>query len=288
MKLNEIHIRDPYVLVDDNKYYLYGTRADEIGNECSGLDVYVSEDLENWSKPIEVFTKPADFWADRNFWAPEVHRYDGNYYMFVTFQSETRKRGVQILKANSSEGPFLVHSDGPVTPEEWSCLDGTLYIENDVPYMIFCHEWTQVGDGEMCAVELTADLKNSSGKPFLLFKASEPDWACGLHREEKYITDGPFIHKMPDGKIIMLWSTFSDDYYCEGIAYSDNNSIFGKLLHEDRLLFDKDGGHGMIFKDLNKKLKFVCHKPNQGPFERPCFFEVIEKANSLYLKEKKQ
>jgi len=174
MKLNEIHIRDPYVLVDDNKYYLYGTRADEIGNECSGLDVYVSEDLENWSKPIEVFTKPADFWADRNFWAPEVHRYDGNYYMFVTFQSETRKRGVQILKANSSEGPFLVHSDGPVTPEEWSCLDGTLYIENDVPYMIFCHEWTQVGDGEMCAVELTADLKNSSGKPFCCLKHLNP------------------------------------------------------------------------------------------------------------------
>ena len=27
MKKEEINIRDPYVLVHDNKYYMYGTRA---------------------------------------------------------------------------------------------------------------------------------------------------------------------------------------------------------------------------------------------------------------------
>ena len=285
MKLNEIHIRDPFVLVDDNKYYLYGSRASEASDICFGLDVYVSDDLENWSEPTEVFTRPENFWSDRNYWAPEVHKYKDEYYMFVSFKSETRNRGVQILKSASPMGPFLIHSDGPVTPAEWSCLDGTLYIEKGIPYMIFCHEWTQVRDGEMCVVELSQDLKESAGKPFLLFKASEPSWACGLHNEDKYVTDGPFIYKTENNRLVMVWSSFAKTGYCEAIAYSDNNSIFGKWTHDDRLLFEKDGGHGMIFKDLNDRLKFVCHRPNKHPAERPCFFELYEKDDTLYLKD---
>ena len=32
-----------------------------------GFDVYVSDDLKNWSEPIEVFKRPDDFWATLNF-----------------------------------------------------------------------------------------------------------------------------------------------------------------------------------------------------------------------------
>lgn len=43
MKNSEINLRDPFVLLHDGKYYLYGSRAEK----QSGFDVYVSEDLEN-------------------------------------------------------------------------------------------------------------------------------------------------------------------------------------------------------------------------------------------------
>ena len=119
MKLSDINIRDPFVLVDGGKYYLYGSRGQTASGIATGLDVYVSEDLVEWSDPIEAFTKPTDFWADRDFWAPEVHCYRGSYYMFVSFRSETAERGTQILKASSPLGPFLPHSNGPVTPREW-------------------------------------------------------------------------------------------------------------------------------------------------------------------------
>ena len=81
--------------------------------------------------------------------------------MFVSFKADGVMRGTQILKAESPMGPFLVHSDGPVTPRDWSCLDSTLYVEDGVPYMVFCHEWSQPGvdDGEMCVIPLTDDLK---------------------------------------------------------------------------------------------------------------------------------
>lgn len=70
MKLNEINIRDPFVLPVDGKYYMYGTRGSKNFGEASGFDVFVSEDLENWSEPHEVFAASEEFWADQNFWAP--------------------------------------------------------------------------------------------------------------------------------------------------------------------------------------------------------------------------
>lgn len=283
MKFEDIHIRDPFVLVEDGKYYLYGSRGYETWGKCTGLDVYVSSDLENWSEAYEVFKAPENFWADLNFWAPEVHKYNNEYYMFVSFKSDDKCRGTQILKANSPMGPFLVHSDGPVTPADWECLDGTFHIENDVPYMVFCHEWAQVDDGEICAIELTKDLKNPASEPKVLFRASEPVWSDGF-APNKYVTDGPFMYRTQNGRLLMIWSSFSKHLYCEAISYSDNGSIFGNWIHDERLLFEKDGGHGMIFENLNGEIMFIQHMPNETPYERPCLFEIIEKDDTLFIK----
>ncbi|MBO5059334.1 MAG: family 43 glycosylhydrolase [Clostridia bacterium] len=284
MKFCDIHIRDPFIMADGGKYYLYGSRASETWGKCTGLDVYVSSDLENWSEPFEVFTRPEDFWSDRHFWAPEVHKYNDEYYMLVSFNSEDRHRGTQILKSTSPMGPFLVHSEGPVTPTEWGCLDGTLYIEDGVPYMVFCHEWEQVEDGEMCVIELTKDLKKAASEPKVLFRASEPKWSDGL-APGKYVTDGPFMYRTQNGRLIMIWSSFSNKNYCESLSYSDNGSILGNWIHDERLLFDNDGGHGMIFRTYNDDIMFIQHMPNNTPCERPHLFKIIEKDDSLYIKK---
>lgn len=73
MKNKEINIRDPFVLVHDGHYYLYGTRAKTCWGKADGFDCYVGTDLENWEGPFEVFHRPEGFWADKNYWAPEVH-----------------------------------------------------------------------------------------------------------------------------------------------------------------------------------------------------------------------
>ena len=81
MKLNEINIRDPFILTEGGKYYMYGTRAKYTWGDYGepkdfGFDVYVSEDLENWSEPISVFEYYDGFLGTLNFWAPEVHKYN--------------------------------------------------------------------------------------------------------------------------------------------------------------------------------------------------------------------
>lgn len=280
MNLKEIHIRDPYILLSNGKYYLYGSRGSEAWGIGTGLDVFTSDDLEIWSKPVECFKKPEGFWADRHFWAPEVHECKGKFYMFVSFKSETECRGTQILISDLPEGPFKVHSDGPVTPREWECLDGTFYLnKNGVPYIIFCHEWVQVKDGEMCSMQLSDDLKFAVTKPEIMFKASEPTWMS--KDADTYVTDGPFMYRTKNDQLLMIWSTFHNNSYCEAIAYSDNGEIDGKWLHKEKPLFSEDGGHGMIFMDKYSNLKFIIHQPNSHPLERPVIMSLKEIGGTL-------
>ena len=67
MKTTEINIRDPYILVHEGKYYLYGTRSATCWGPADGFDCYVSEDKENWKGPIEIFHRPEGFFADQNY-----------------------------------------------------------------------------------------------------------------------------------------------------------------------------------------------------------------------------
>ncbi len=289
MKRQDINVRDPYVLAHGGKYYLYGSRGAEVWSDsATGFDVYVSEDLENWSEPKAVFTRTPDFKATMNYWAPEVYEYNGAFYMFASFKSPDVCRYTAVLRAEAPDGEFVPWSDGGVTPEDWECLDGTLYITPEgEPYMIFSHEWIQVTDGEMCALKLTPDLRAADGEPFLLFKASEAPWIRAGHADgkEMYITDGPFMYTTKSGTLLMMWSSLGEHGYAQAVSYSSNGRIDGEWIHCEKLLFEKDGGHGMIFKAFDGRLMLTLHAPNENPYERPVFFEIKEQDDTLVIAE---
>lgn len=280
MKNREINIRDPFVLVYNDKYYMYGTRADNFGQKTGGFDVYVGTDLENWSEPKEVFNSEKhgmNTWVN---WAPEVHFYNGAFYLLATFTKSNGLRGTYILKSDTPDGEFVPHSDGAVTPWEWECLDGTLHFENGKIYCVFCHEHTQILDGTVCYVELSSDLTRAVTEPTELFAASS-FLKCEATEKDHCITDGPFLYRKKDGKLLMIWST-CDDGYKQCVAQSDNGSVCGRWSHLPTL-FDDDGGHGMIFKDLKGNLKLTLHCPNMSLQERPVFFDIAETENSLEI-----
>ncbi len=273
MKLTDINIRDPFILAENGTYYLYGTRGASCWGTSTGLDVYTSTDLETWSDPHEVFSAPTDREWNAHMWAPEVHKYNGAYYMFVTFNDPTN--ATYILRAENPMGPFVLHSNGGVTPQGWVCLDGTFYVEDGRPYIVFSHEWVQIKDGKIYAQELSADLKEAVGDPIYILAASEHPRVKAFG-EEAYVTDGPYMFRSSDGKLSMIWSSFAEKGYLEAVICSENG-IRGPWKHSEDLLFEQDGGHGMIFRTFEGDLKFICHQPNKTPLERPVIVDIEEK-----------
>lgn len=283
----DINIRDPFVLpvAAEQQYYLYGTTGTETWtNAASGFDYYTSPDLQRWAGPFPAFRPPADFWSDRNFWAPEVHPYRGRFYLFASFKAEGVCRGTQILAAASPQGLFLPISAGPVTPRSWECLDGTLFVDaDDQPWIVFCHEWVQVGDGEICALRLSADLESAQGEPQLLFRASAAPWAQQINSKGRigYVTDGPFLHRLSSGNLLLLWSSFGVGGYTVGVARSASGDILGPWEQQPEPLYAGDGGHCMVFRGFDGQLWLALHRPNRTPDERPLFVPLREHGATL-------
>ena len=327
-------IRDPYILAEGDTYYMYGSRFG------GAFDVFTSKDLLTWEKQAPCFVHADNSWGIKSdYWAPEVHKYtnpDTNetaYYMLATFrgnqETSTRLRGTAILKADSPLGPFKEWSmdsdgsgvNGPVTPATKQCLDGTLYIEDGVPYMIYCYEYSDSsagGVGGMYYIQLSNDLKDAIGEPVEMFNAQDImdyDFFDENNWKDTYVTDGPEIYKASDGELFLLWSTFylksgqeKEQYLQLHVKSSTGKLVGSEWLYDESysVLYGDgepttvnpqetnnfDGGHGMIFSGFDGKEYLVLHTPNnwykskynRHSLERSKIFEVTYDTESKWLK----
>lgn len=306
---NDIQIRDPFVFRDNDEYYLFGTtdpdpwncrgtgfnawrlasRQEGSDGQCDGPS---SDALRWWEGPYPVFTPPPGFWGTHDFWAPEVHSYRDRYYMFASFIGSGFRRGTQILVSDAALGPYAPLTGRAVTPGKWMCLDGTLFIDGDgTPWLVFCHEWVQVGDGQICAMRLAKDLTVTVGTPVLLFRGSDASWTVPRARRDgsgiidARVTDGPFLHRQRDGRLVMLWSSLGRQGYAMGCAVSDTGAILGPWRQVSRPLVAVDGGHGMVFSKTDGTLCVAYHSPNRTPDERFRYIEVEESSDGLVASE---
>ena len=289
MKRTEFRIRDPYILLHNGEYYVYGTTRLGENSTCysnRGFDVYISSDLENFSGPHPVFEADEDFFGKSDYWAAEVHEYRGKFYMLATCRGDSGLHGVSILKSDSPRGPFKPHSNTPITPLEWSALDGTLYVDRSgKPYMVFCHEWWSIGgecDGTMCYAELSEDLTHFVTDPQTMFNAKASPYVRVTSRGYGYITDGPCMYRTREGELLMLWSSKGETGYMECVYRSDNGEIDG-IFTPQQLLYTADGGHGMLFRDKSGDLRFTLHSPNTTGEERMAIHRAEDIGNTVIL-----
>jgi hypothetical protein len=276
----DVSLRDPCILLENGVYYMYGTGWKFFKNSSGTLQ-------GPWEGPFPCVTeKPAD--SDSQYWAPEVHKYDGAYYMFTTYHKvDNDHRGCVIYRSETPEGPFEMWSDGHVTPSDWDCIDGTLYVDDSgQPWMVFVHEWTGTPDniGRMSIAKLSPDLKKFISEPKDIFSATEAKWATGT------ITDGPWLYRTRGGDLLMIWSNFDEAGYAVGIARSSNGKIDGKWqqldyqLYSNRFAGSFDGGHGMLFRDANG-LFLSIHSPNNASDKRKTLAVIVpikETGNMLF------
>jgi GH43 family beta-xylosidase len=291
-KLADVRMRDVCICPDPSTqtYYM-------VGPGFRGVRVYISKDLRTWEGPRIIYQPPNDVWGDiavMNIWAPEMHIYKGKYYLFMTFNTQHLlaeqwrdwlprvTRGSTIAMSNSPMGPFKTFQNHSTPPADMMTLDGTFWIEDGLPYMVFSQEWVQITNGAMEYIPLKEDLSQAVGEPRLMFHASEASWSHTDKRRGNNVTDGPYVYKSKSGKLFMIWSSFGDGGYTTGIAISDSGKLAGPWTQQDEPLYAKDGGHGMLFTTFEGKLMMVLHSPN-GRDARPRVFEMEDTGQTLRL-----
>lgn len=297
LKTQDIRIRDPYVVAANGHYYLYGT----VEKQPDDLSLYVfrSTDMENWEEPKVIFSIDQITWAEKELWAPEVHLYKGKYYLFVSIMGKHGKRGTQIAVCDTPDGSFTPVADKPGTPMERSCIDGTLYVEEGVPYMVYSADWPDNYDaerdcyiGHIRAVQLTDDLRDMVGEPFTLFASIDCPISAAAPAHTnlngtkviRYGSDAPFVQKLSDGTLLLTWSPYTAGNYIVLAAVSKSGKINGKWEHLPAPVFDDNGGHAMFFNDLHGNRKMCIHWPECPPNERAHILDVVEQNGTIKVK----
>lgn len=295
--LDSIRLSDPFILADKDSrtYFMTGT---------GGL-MWKSKDLKRWEGPLKCINSDSTSWMgpDPMVWAAELHQFKGKYYNFATFTNRSvfidtvnnipiERRASHVLVSEKAQGPYKPMKNPTYLPANKPTLDGTFWIDEDgKPYMIFCHEWLQNGNGTIEKIELKPDLSGSIGESKILFRAFDSPWS-----KEKYasgeigpnkVTDGPFVFRTKTGKLGMLWTSWIYDIYTQGVAYSNSGTLDGPWIQEKEPITPPNFGHGMLFRDFNGKLWMSVHshkKTDNKTVRIPHLFEVDDSGDKLKIK----
>lgn len=290
--LSDIHMRDVCILPDTTTqtYYM-------VGPGRNSVRIFTSTDLKMWQGPKTIYQTPDDVWGDISvvgIWAPEMHMYNNKYYLFLTFNTRHLwpeqwrgwyprvTRGSQILVSEKPTGSFEPFADHSTLPVDMMTLDGTLWIEDEVPYMVYCHEWVQICNGTIEYIQLKEDLSETVGEPVKMFHATAAPWPKIDENRGNTVTDGPYLYIGKTGKLYLVWSSYTDTGYTEGISISESGKLAGPWKHQADPLYTNDGGHGMLFTRFDGTLMNVLHSPNNRDAQ-PRIFEMEDTGKTLRI-----
>lgn len=164
---------DPFVLKDGDTYYLYAT------NSGDGFIASKSTDLVNWTS-CGLVAKKGDIFGEYYFWAPEVYKHNGRYYLLYTAEEH-----IALAVADSPEGPFMKTSDSFLV--DGNAIDGHFFFDDDGKVYFY-----YAGNGIM-GCEMNDDLLSMKAETLTCVLPDNGDgWAEGpfmlRHNGTYYLT----------------------------------------------------------------------------------------------------
>ncbi|WP_080905571.1 glycoside hydrolase family 43 protein [Parabacteroides sp. Marseille-P3160] len=269
-----VPLADPYILLYDSIYYIYGTN---VGN---GFDVYFSKDLEYWERASALSLSHTNSYGESNYWAPEVYyvEKEKKFYMFYSAEEH-----ICVATSDSPLGPFKQDEKKPIR-EEKSIDTSVFFDDNGKAYLYF----VRFNDGNViwCA-ELKDNLKEIKEETLTQCFMADKPWELILPK----VVEGPSVFKQ-DGIYYMMYSAngyTSQDY---AVGFATANSPFGPwekyagnpILHKYMDLFGV--GHGAPFydKEGNRRYVFHAHKSQTEIHPRDAYIvNMLVKDNVISL-----
>ncbi len=260
------NIRDPFIIPEGDRYYLTGTTPPFWDGNSQGVFLWSSDDLLNWKEEGFILHRSVaeeDSWFRDYWWAPEIHKKDGKFYLTVNCRNDKLGIGQNPLIAVSDriDGDYTVlNGEKPFFTKEnydkglYPCADGNdanLFTDDDgKTYIATCsYEGIHLFEIDLEKAELI-------GEPTLVIEVAE---------EGKWDTknEGQFIIKHK-GRYYCFYSSFARSYEV-GVAYADN--IRGPWKKDERnpiiTPLGVEGlhhsGHNSVFSDKEGRMWTAYH-----------------------------
>lgn len=270
-----VQFGDPYILLVDSIYYMYGTG----GGAKDGFCAYSSPDMVNWTPIGQVYQGNVEgSWAVANFWAPEVYERNGKFYMLFSADwkenptNELENFRIGVAVADKPTGPFREMSDKPLFDPGYPAIDGNLLTDSDgrtyLYYSRCCYKhpveseiatkakndglFDEIEESWIYAVEVKPDLSEIIGDPVLVLRPpvqlddAQSEWesrSVTTGEVNRRWSEGPFALKQGDTYYLMYSANFfgGKNY---AVGYATSKSPFGP--------FEKSTDNPVLEKNVEK------------------------------------
>jgi len=280
----KVALGDPFVMYDEGteRYYMYGTG----GGAKHGFAAYSSTDLVNWKSEGQVyFASNENGWSDSTaawggaYWAPEVYRYKGRFYLFYSAQwkenpsKELENFRIGVAVADAPTGPFIDVQNRPIFDPGYPIIDANLYVSDDgrvyLYYSRCCYKhpvasevadwakqkgwYNEIEESWVYGVELKPDFSGVIGEPALLLRPpvsmsdGQAEWesrSVTSKEVNRRWTEGSFLFKHNDTYYMMYSANhFAGEHYAVGYATAEHPlGPFTKASHNPVLEKNTDKG----------------------------------------------
>lgn len=218
-----VEFGDPYILDNgDGTFYMYGTG----GGAKDGFATYSSNDLINWKFEGQIyFGNIENSWNLKSFWAPEVYRIDGKYYLFYSADkkdnpnNELETFSIGVAVSDSPKGPFKDLKNEPLFDPGYPIIDANVYKDDDGKYYLYysraCYkhavkseiaDWAkkeglydEIEESWVYGVELAPDFKSVMGEPVLLLRPPKTIADKNAEWESRSVTSKEINRRWTEG-----------------------------------------------------------------------------------------
>lgn len=254
----EITFADPTIYAENGKFYLAGTR----GGSPAGFVMLESTNLTDWqlstSDPTGMILKKGDgSYGEGGFWAPQILRDNGQYYLTYTADEHVALAGSPTLN-----GKYTQNVIGSIDPDVKN-IDSYLFKDDNGKYYLY---HVRFNNGNFIWV---AEFNMATGRidkrTLKQCLTKTQSWEATPAYPSNTIMEGPTVIKR-NGIYYLFYSANHFQSIDYAVGYATATSPLGPwtknannpIIHQS-IVNENGSGHGDIFFNNNGESFYVYH-----------------------------
>ncbi len=284
---------DPWVIEFNGKYYW-----SQSNNSRRELCVWESDSLDEPGERRSVWRAPRSGPVSRELWAPELHHYNGHFYIYFAADDGKNENHLSYVLVSETDdpfskyelkGPFYTGDDPEMKKENRWAIDSTVFVHNDKPYLI----WSGWKDGRdiqyLYIAPLNEERTQTIAPRVLICDNADYDWERVEERKgTRGLAEGPEMLYAPSGRVFLSYScgaSWLPTYKVALIEFVGDDPMDPKSWKkQDKPWFQSDEfnfgiGHGSFIVDKDGQYRFVYHaktKRDGGWNDRAVFWRYVD------------